>query len=386
MASIPLVLNWLTNQPMPLSQWLSASDNPISANYTVTGADAGSTLNLTGNVFSTITFAAGSTYDPNFVLYALNADTYSGPNTGRGRLLHSSSADFPDTLLYPGQAVLIINLGNTVALVGQSRWRLPAVTTVFVDPVNGSDSNDGLANSAGAYKTSLAAMAAVALNFDLIKAVTIKFADGTYTNAPITGLKCSGTGSVTLSGNNATPANCVLTANTGVGAGLIQIINAPGVWNVQGFRLTSTGSGVFGLFAQGSGVTISYANMDFGPLTGAAHIGSQFASTILSNGNYTISGGGTGHADIEDGSTLHISNVATITGTPTFTKALLISHGAGAIIGAGSSNFSGAASGASWSADLLSLIDTGGTFAALPGTGSGNIPGHTLASDGAYVN
>ena len=82
--------------------------------------------------------------------------------------------------------------------------------TVFVDPVSGNNTNDGLASGAGAVQTGAQAMAIVADQFNLTNgvAVTIQFADGTYTRRrSLRSHIENGNGQIIVQGNVTTPNN-----------------------------------------------------------------------------------------------------------------------------------------------------------------------------------
>jgi len=100
---------------------------------------------LGGSAFYTLTLTAASGYDANCTFTVVNEDI------GRGKVLAISGVTCSpiNCILWPGQTTTIINDNNTWFLFPLPRWKLPNGPAFFVDPVNGSDSNDGLAAGAG---------------------------------------------------------------------------------------------------------------------------------------------------------------------------------------------------------------------------------------------
>src|SRR5207248_2112843 len=118
---------------------------------------------------------------------------------------------------------IVFNDNNVWRVIRPNRWRLTAATTLNVDPVNGNDSNDGLATGTGnALATPQKAWDTAADNFDLAgQTLTLQHADGTYTTG-IASKKAmfgsAGYQSVIIKGNTATPANVLFNCNlAGVG-------------------------------------------------------------------------------------------------------------------------------------------------------------------------
>ena len=234
-------------------------------------------------------------------------------------------------------------------------------------------------------------MAIVADQFNLTSgvAVTIQFADGTYT-APFIAQPYVGNGQIIVQGNVTTPNN-VLFQTTIVRNAIFAVFECRRrLDSLQGFGISSTvGSGNGnGVLVQGS-CALSYNNMNFGALPGGFHLSSSFSGIITQTGNYTISGGAASHAIAQDLSVIHITQLAstiTISGTPAFSTSFVQTHGAGAVIGILPSLFSGSATGTRWQATLLSLIDSGAPTS-IPGNANGTIPAaNTLGTDGAYVD
>jgi hypothetical protein len=131
------------------------------------------------------------------------------------------------------------------AIEANSREKLTADRTYYVR-TDGNDSNTGLVNtSGGAFRTIQKAVDTVATLLDLgSHTVTISIADGSYTeNVLLRDFIASG-GSVTISGNNTTPSNVVLT-NTGSGV-CFSYSGASGVggsYKITGMKIQAASEG-----------------------------------------------------------------------------------------------------------------------------------------------
>ena len=163
----------------------------------------------------------------------------------------------------PGQAPKIdlskevtglLPLANMVAV----RQVVHGPLTLYVNPVSGSDFNNGLSPSAP-YLTIQAAINAVYYTYDFNgNYCTIKCADGTYAVNPgpsswacvFSGLPIGmRPGQLSLIGNTTLPQNCVLAVTNGNG-----ILASQGAYvNVEGFTVTASGqnSGLFSVLGYG---------------------------------------------------------------------------------------------------------------------------------------
>lgn len=243
------------------------------------------------------------------------------------------------------------------------RERLNANRIYYVR-LDGHDENTGLTNTAdGAFATIQKAVDTVA-GLDVNgQTVTIQVADGTHT-MPVVLRNVVGTttsAQLILQGNLATPTNCVI-ATTGTA------IHAPGisaVWTVQGFKVTTTGSG--------SGVAATYSAvltlgvMEFGSCA-TYHIQCEYNSRIRLAAGYTISGGASRHWSAICGGLIHGYNfVVTLTGTPAFGTAFGYCSIHGQIYMSVVST-SGSATGPRYACSYNSVLVTGIT---LPGDSAG---------------
>jgi hypothetical protein len=271
-----------------------------------------------------------------------------------------------------------------------SRWKclaprmpqrdvLSADRTYYV-ATTGSDSNSGLTSGAP-FLTVQKALDVVAGNIDLNGyTVTIQIADGTY--APASGTKVAdikpwmGGGALIIQGNNATPANVVLSATAAnvinVGAGAL-----PGSLTLSGLKLTTTTSGAGINLSQACAA--SFSALDFGSCAGA-HIVIASGAFLQATGNYTISGGATRHWQSNPMGWINcIGRTLTITGTPAFSSAFALTLFG--YMNVSSCTFSGGATGSRYSATGNGIINTGGQSATyLPGDTAGS-----TATGGQYV-
>lgn len=128
---------------------------------------------------------------------------------------------------------------------------------------DGSDSNDGLTNtSGGAFKSVQKAIDTVASLIIGANNVTIKLADGTYSNSDANVLVSSpwlGTGTVTIEGNTTTPGNVILSGNQGDGTILLKA----GRLTITGMRI----EGSFGVCVSGLARLDIGAKIEFGTIT-----------------------------------------------------------------------------------------------------------------------
>lgn len=164
---------------------------------------------------------------------------------------------------------------------GPIREKLSASRTYYVR-TDGSDSNSGLVNSSGgAFLTLQKAIDTVAALDIQTFNVTIQVADGTYTAGVLVSGPWVGSGTVTLTGNTGTPANCVISA---AGATCIRV-QTGGRLTVSGFKLT-------GAIAQAvtSNGALYFSSINFGTCT-TYHNAIDSGGYLECNGNsYSITG------------------------------------------------------------------------------------------------
>lgn len=257
------------------------------------------------------------------------------------------------------------------------RPRLSATRNYYVR-TDGSDSNTGLANTAGAaFLTIQKAVNTVSNALDLNGYdVTIHVGSGTYTGAVTITSPQVGSGTITIQGDTVTPTNVVVSTTS---ADAFNVSNGAQVV-IKGFKIQTTTSG-WCIYAWRGKITIS--DLNFGACA-EGHIGAQDSGgNVYINGNYTISGGGVLHYHsfcngvIETPVTTSI--VVTLTGTPAFSSYFSgASDGGVQRFGTGFS-FSGAATGA------RHFFHTGAQVATVGSTSLTFFPGNAAGalSDGA---
>lgn len=197
---------------------------------------------------------------------------------------------------------------------------LAAARTYYVR-TDGSDSNNGLANTAGgAFLTVQKALDTIA-GLDInSQAVTIQVATaGTYTGTIIANGPWLGSGTVTLIGDTSTPGNCILT-QAGVGVSTVAA-QAGGQLTIKGFKITSTGAGAGAGLKATSGGIISFQSIDFGACP--RQIQSSSGGTVQwTGGSYNISAGAVYHWFASAGGSIIVEGATINTaGTPAFSGA-----------------------------------------------------------------
>lgn len=239
---------------------------------------------------------------------------------------------------------------------------LSANLTLYVSPT-GSDSNAG--TSASPFATIQKAVdVASAYYIPRGVTVTIQLADGTYTLT--SGVTCDrgGGGTIAIQGNSSTPSNVVITTSSAIG----QLFSFSGgmSYTLNGFRLKATANTPSGLLL-GNGGRVTFANLDFN--TGLSnHIVVGSWSTLMTNGNYAISGGSNTHILAQYGGSVQIVNTTvTITGTPAFAACFLFAQMLANVLLTGNT-YSGSATGQRYIVSLGSYVNSGVT---LPGNVAG---------------
>ena len=244
---------------------------------------------------------------------------------------------------------------------------------IYYVRTDGSDANNGLANtSGGAFLTIQKAVDTVAAIDLSIYNVTIQVADGTYTGAVTVFGAWVGSGTVTLQGNLSTPANVLIST----GASDCITVLSGGTLTVTGVRLTNTGS--FLLIAN-SGF-IRYGTMTFGPC-GSQQVRVSDGGRAQAISDYTIDGGAIWHWSGVCNGVIRVQNrTITLTGTPAFSTAFANAELGTAVL-VNNNIFIGSATGPRYTAATNGAISSGGAGATyLPGSAAG-----TTSSGGQYL-
>lgn len=262
-----------------------------------------------------------------------------------------------------------------------ARIRLQADTTFYVS-TTGNNANSGL-DAGHPWATRQYAADYITTNIDTNGfQATVQLADGTYTDTCIVrGLALGSTKRqpIIFNGNAVTPANVTINPN-----GICYFAENSAIIQVQNQKVQCSGSTNDCLAADFGGVIWMGVGLEFGP-AGRWHINAGTGGNITATSSYKISGGGAAHASASQGGNVSLnvaSATVTITGTPAFSTAFAVATQNG-FINFTSLAFSGSATGARYSVNKLSLIDTGGAGpTALPGNSSGTADGTT----GGYYN
>lgn len=281
---------------------------------------------------------------------------------------------------------LVIDGATTRSIVYTNlvRERLTAIRNYFVRS-DGNDTNTGLINTAGgAFLTVQRAYDVIAATLDLAGfTVSVQLGDATYTAGLSVSQPWTGGGAVTFQGNNATPANVVLSTTSANAIGTTGSL--PGTLLIKDMKLqTATSGDCISLQAAG---LLQYSNVNFGACAGS-HLDAVGSGVNLEcTGNYAISGGaGVSHVIASRPANVSIrSKTVTISGTPAFGVAFALAANGG-VIAIDGNTFSGAATGSRYSAQNGGQIFTNGAGATyLPGNAAGTGTNYGAAPYGLYA-
>lgn len=271
-------------------------------------------------------------------------------------------------------AALTLTDQNQVVAKRHVRDMLTANRTYYVR-TDGSDANSGLANSSGGAFLTIQKALNVTASLDMAGfTVIIQIADGTYNGAlaiPVmTGQVSAST--LVIAGNSGTPGNVIIstTSSNAISA----TVDARCL--VKDLEIRTTTSG-FGLNADGG--TIQFQNVRFGACA-QAHIMCQNNGAMTATGNYAISGASPVHWLARTGGVINTdARTIALTGTPAFATAFASCQNGHVTCGA--MTFTGAGTGARYSATLNGVVNTaGGGAAYLPGNAAGS-----ATTGGQYV-
>jgi hypothetical protein len=284
----------------------------------------------------------------------------SESSMARTRVLKSSNAGAKVYFSAPPVVFCTVPAANA-----NGREILTAARIYYVR-TDGSDSNTGLANTAGgAFLTLQKASDVIERTLDLAgQAVTVQVGDGTYTAGVILP-NWTGGGSVTFLGNAATPANVLVSAtseNCFFGA-------TPRVWHVNGFKTKTTTSG--GHLSVSSGAQINFSNIDFGVCAGS-HISASTGGRVVALSNFAISGGAQSHVSMSGGAVVREEGrTITITNTPAFSTAFVYAR-TNSVYEIFSNTFVGSATGSRYNiSHNAAIFVNGASITYLPGNAAG---------------
>lgn len=338
---------------------------------TVTGTPGTGTITLGSAVSGYLTFALAGAITGDVVYYGIKdgagsevgIGTYTASGTTLSRDLVFNSTNSGSKISLSGAAEVFIT-------PPASAWReiLTAPRTYYVR-TDGSDSNNGLANtSGGAFLTIQKAIDVVAALDVSIYDVTISVGAGTYT-AALTLKDPVGSGKVTISGAGAT------TIVSTTSASAFDYSNSY-KYTLSNMKVQTTTSGDCLTSGNGGFLTIS-SGFEFGAAA-VYHVSGNFGGFVYLTANYTISGGGFAHWYTDNGGKILAAGITiTLTGTPAFSSAFAYATNL-SLQRVNANTYSGSATGTRYSALANSVIYTNG------GTLPGNATGST-ASGGQYL-
>lgn len=347
-----------------------SSTSTGTGSFTVTGA-------ATGEKTFASRCSVGDTFD-----YCIRAVDGSGVPTGEwevGEGSYSASNTISRNTVYAssnGDALVNFSAGiKQVSIVFSAKrgsWaveRLTAARTYYVR-TDGSDSNNGLANSAGgAFLTVQKAIdVAAAINnngFD----ITIDVVAGTYTGAN-TLKPFAGSGKIIIQGASLDLTSTIIsTTNADC---FLSPYGHCGVYQLQYMKLQTTTGGA--CINCAGPARVLYGNLNFGAVA-TNHILARYGGLVECIANYTISGGGGRHwIATGSGACIVFSSATTITlsGTPAFSAQFCLAQINATMI-VNLVTFSGSATGVRYSAILNGVIYTnGGGANFIPGNSAGS--------------
>lgn len=263
----------------------------IIGTYVVTNTNNRQVLNLNGSTFFTVVVGAASEFDSSFWVVIFNND-----NRGK-RISVTGKSDF---ILWPGQYIWVFQDGTGAAwmVTDPGRWFALTTKNFFVDPVQGNDSNDGLATGTQAWRTIQGAVDTISSHVD--GPFIVNLVDGTHQVGA--GVVCSkrqpGSTMYNFVGNVSTPSNVIVNCDV---LGQTFIVRDGAVINISGIKFTSTGgNGLRAIWAINSG-TCYIGKVVFGQFNttggfgGSGHLISAQGGTIQVIDDYHVSGGGQLH-------------------------------------------------------------------------------------------
>ena len=261
---------------------------------------------------------------------------------------------------------------------GGGREILTANRTYYVS-TTGSDSADGL--TVGTPFLTIQHAIDIAAGLDQsVYDITIQLADGTYNENVI--LKTAlGAGHMYLAGNSTTPTNVVINSTSYLNANGVSVcVQTDGNprWSISDFKITSSAGGAI-VALRADNTLVSYSGVNFG--TGfTTLIVAALAGSIQALGAWVVSGGGYAAIRTTQNGVFVTAVSCTVTGTPAFTGAFVVSGQGGVVYAAGSASYSGAATGKRYIANDLGFISSNGGGASFY---PGNVAG-TTATGGVY--
>jgi len=264
-----------------------------------------------------------------------------------------------------------INAAGTVEEIGAGggsggREVLTGNRTYYVRS-DGSDSNDGLADTpGGAFATRQHAWDVIVQSLDLGGyQVTVQCGPSSDPTGSTLMDQSPIGGRVVFTGDTTTPSNCTISST----ADCFKLTASAQV-KIEGFSLASSANGVY---AVGAGASVEIGNNSYGACTGF-HLRADDQAYIAAYTSYSISGSAGRHAHATRLAVVNATGPFTVTlsGTPAFSAGFVFATQC-AVVGYNSVTFSGSATGARYSATLNAVINSfGGGASYFPGNSAGS--------------
>jgi hypothetical protein len=265
-----------------------------TTNYTVSNADVGKTIALSGGgnaAIKTLTFPviSGGNFDSNFMVMVCNEDM-------RGWMISLGGiTPGPQYILWPLQSTIIFNQ-NSIWRGNFQRYKLPigAGIQINVDQ-SGNDNNDGLGTGAGALLTPLAAWNLARDYTDGTVIIQFAHGQGFVVAAEFDGDVSGGFGRLVQLNGDPTLAN---PPTINVAASATGFIFRDGAWaGVNGFQFASLGSGSIGIAIQQKALC-DISNCNWGAFSGGTHISVDDGGDCNIGGIENITGGAAVHYSV----------------------------------------------------------------------------------------
>ncbi len=257
---------------------------------------------------------------------------------------------------------------------GGVRRVMPSDTTWYVDPIAGSDSNDGLSPGTGAFATIQKAVDTIMTIDAGGNTATIQLADGNYplSQPVVINQAVLGASAFNITGNIANPDQVTISSPEAV------FDMKQTAVTVTGVTLSTSGTNE-SCFELWDNSFLYFGNLRFGTAT-RSHV-YIINSTAVAIADYEIIDGAKRHFQLDhQGSLRAYGYTVTLTGTPAFPIGFVAASNASSV-GISGITFAGAATGRRYAIYGVAIVNTGGS-------GTSYFPGDVngvTGSNGTYA-